>query len=53
MRRLLLAHPELRGREAALREALDRIHADAEVWQIWQQVAAQPIVDDADLDEAY
>jgi hypothetical protein len=48
VRRLLLAHPELRAVDGPVAEALQRIGADAEVTRVWEELRHQPAVVDED-----
>jgi hypothetical protein len=53
LRRLLIAHPELRGADPAMEEALERVGADAAARAVWEELVAAPTVTDDDTDEGY
>jgi hypothetical protein len=48
VRRLLLAHPELRNADGPVSEAIRRIGAGEEVTRIWDELRAEPAVADED-----
>jgi hypothetical protein len=48
VRRLLLAHPELRDAEGPVAEAIRRIGAGDEVVRIWEELRNEPAVKDED-----
>jgi hypothetical protein len=53
LRRLLIAHPELRTEGGAVATMLDRLGAGADDFQAWRDLIASPIVSDADADEGF
>jgi hypothetical protein len=48
VRRLLLAHPELRAADGPVGEALQRIGATAEIVRVWEELRNEPAVTDDD-----
>jgi hypothetical protein len=48
VRRLLLAHPELRSADGPVAEAIERIGAGDEVARVWEELRNQPAVPDED-----
>jgi hypothetical protein len=53
VRRLLLAHPALRGEVGAVSRALQRLGADKDAFDLWCDLLEEPIVSDEETDEDY
>jgi hypothetical protein len=53
LRRLLLAHPELRAEGGPVSEALRRVGASEAAWNAWEEIRTGTIVSEEDADEGY
>jgi hypothetical protein len=53
LRRLLLAHPELRDDAGPVSSALEHLTSDASVRSLWRDLASAPPVSDEDVDDGY
>ena len=53
LRRLLLAHPELRSERGAVADALDRLGGGDEVAATWRELVQAPPVTDEEAEEGY
>jgi len=53
LRRLLIAHPELRAVEGPVAEALGTVGASAEAREVWRELVEAPAISDEDADAGY
>ena len=53
LRRLLIAHPELRSAAGPVAEAIARTGGGEEASRTWLDLLEQPVVSDDDVDEGY
>jgi hypothetical protein len=53
LRRLLIAHPELRMKTGAVADAISRTRGGEDASRAWHELLEQPIITDEDVDEGY
>jgi hypothetical protein len=53
LRRLLIAHPELRAKTGLVADAIARTAAGEDASRAWHDLLEQPVVTDEDVDEGY